>query len=251
MAVSYVWLKSVARRSRWVTEMFSKKFLLLLILVAVIGLPYLLSTGGFATLKEKWNSMFSSASPADTPLATIDAGNGSNYPMLTGNGTPAQLTGPRVADLGEVFHFGVTPEWIMNRWSRVTTTVGDMQLDGMRVALLTGSRSDDVHGSLTYYFNKSRQLERITFQGFTGDALRLVQLVSQHYNFQPVAHGTGVLYMKRWNGKPTGILLVDYRPVMHADNTRSSLQVTLEINNTLGRYQLSQQAAFLLKQRGI
>lgn len=229
--------------------MFSKKPVLLMILAATVALPYLLSEGGFGKLKDKWTSLTSNSS-SDTPLAAV-TGSEISATRGTAGFAEAPLTGPRVADLGEVFHFGITPEWIMGNWSRVTTTVGDLELEGLRVALLTGPRTDDVCGSLTYYFDANRQLQRITFHGYTGDASRLATLVTKHYDFQQFPVSGAALYMKRWNGKPRGVLMVDFAPVVEADNDRSRLLVRMELNNTLGRYQLSNQMAVLLKQRGI
>jgi hypothetical protein len=92
-----------------------------------------------------------------------------------------QLEGLPLVDLAEVLRFDVTPGWIMHRWSRVSTGLGMLQLQGYRVPLVTGTSESDLAGSLTYYFNPMQQVEQITFSGTTGDVRRLVQFTSAHF----------------------------------------------------------------------
>ncbi len=118
--------------------------------------------------------------PAAAPAAkakTAQAAPVSTVPL-----TP-QLEGLPLRDLGEVLRFDITPGWIMNRWSRVSSALGDLQLQGYRVPLVTGTRDDDLAGSLTYYFNPKQQVQQITFHGTTGDTRRLVQFVTSRYQF--------------------------------------------------------------------
>ena len=48
----------------------------------------------------------------------------------------------------------------MRRWPRVTT-VPQFALAGLRVPLVTGTQIDDLAGSLTYYFDRTDQVQRI------------------------------------------------------------------------------------------
>jgi hypothetical protein len=49
--------------------------------------------------------------------------------------------------------------------------------------LVTGTLDDDVAGALTYYFNPGQQVQRITLQGTTGDATKLVYLLTTRFGF--------------------------------------------------------------------
>ena len=86
-------------------------------------------------------------------------------------------------DLAEVLRFDLTPDWIVSRWPRVSTGLGQLQLQGYRVALVTGTAQDDLAGALTYYFNPRQQLQRITFRGTTGSAQKVVRLLTTRYGF--------------------------------------------------------------------
>jgi len=88
-----------------------------------------------------------------------------------------------VVSLDEALDFGITPQWVLARWPRISAGLGQVQLQGYRVPLVTGTREDDLVGSITYYFNPHQMLQRITFYGNTGNADRLVQTLATRYGF--------------------------------------------------------------------
>ncbi|MGQ9505193.1 MAG: DUF6690 family protein [Thermogutta sp.] len=99
-----------------------------------------------------------------------------------GDGGNGDLELPPV-DFAEVFRFDITPDWIVTRWPRVTASLSAIQLQGYRVPLVTGIAEDDLAGTVTYYFNSARQLQRITFEGTTGAPNRLLFFLSTYYGF--------------------------------------------------------------------
>ena len=98
----------------------------------------------------------------------------------------------------------------------MTAGLPDKDLQGYRVPLVTGTQEDDLAGSLTYYFTKNQHCRRITFQGTTGDARRLVALLSARFGMQRQITDDPSLYdyQKRWNGRAISELHV--RPVRRA-----------------------------------
>ncbi len=86
-------------------------------------------------------------------------------------------------DLAEVLRFDVTPGWIMSRWTWVTAGLSHLELQGYRVPLVTGTAEDDLAGPLTYYFNPKQQVQRIAFQGTTGDPGKLIRLLAARFRF--------------------------------------------------------------------
>jgi hypothetical protein len=112
-----------------------------------------------------------------------------------GNGITANIAGPatpgapaarrssvRVQDAGTVFDFQITPEWIVAHWPAVATGLAQLQLEGYRVPLVTGTAQHDLAGSLTYYFNAGQKLQQITFSGTTGDPRPLIGLLTTRYH---------------------------------------------------------------------
>lgn len=234
--------------------MFRPKRLFPILLLGAMGVPYLLSNGGpLSSLKDKCNGLFTDSSRHDAavfnnsdvalPVTHVPGPDGQMQTVIP------RLVGPDDVDMHDVFHFGVTPDWIMSRWSRVSTTLADLELEGMRVPLVTGSQLNDIHGSLTYYFDRYQQLQRITFHGQTGDASKLILLLTQQHGFDPQPSLSAGVYLKKWNGRPTGVLWIEHAPLVRATSPRTRLDVTLEINSTLGSYKLSRESAQMLQQR--
>lgn len=58
---------------------------------------------------------------------------------------PVQATPDR--SLTEVFQFNITPEWIMRCWPQVATGLDQVQLQGYRVPLISGTAESDVAGA--------------------------------------------------------------------------------------------------------
>src|SRR5258708_2407566 len=87
------------------------------------------------------------------------------------------VPGPEVSNFGDVFRFDMTPQAVTQRWSRVSTGLGEVRMQGYRVPLGTGNAESDVAGSLTYYFGGRPKLRRITFLGTTANPQRLVDFL--------------------------------------------------------------------------
>jgi len=161
--------------------------------------------------------------------------------------TPA-LTGPAASDFQSIFRFDVSPRWVTQRWSRISTIRGEPGWEGMRVPVVTGTQFDDVAGSLTYYFDAQHQVRRITFHGVTGDERKLVAFVSSVYDLQPDAQLAGSVHVARWNGQPTSVLRIALAPVIRANMPHSRLEILLELNRPGVGFRLSSQSDSILRQ---
>ncbi len=151
-----------------------------------------------------------------------------------------------VADFAEIFRFDITADWVKRRWSRVSTNAGDTGLRGLRVAVVTGLNSWDLHGSLTYYFDAQQRLQRITFRGWTGDPDRLVQMLTSAYEFRPQPSLLAGFYVAQKRRDPIGALLMKEPPIVSADNPREQMALILEINNPAGKMTLSDEIRLLI-----
>jgi hypothetical protein len=142
------------------------------------------------------------------------------------------LEGLPVADLAEVFQFQATPEWIMQRWPRVSTGLAQLQLQGYRVPLVTGTAETDLAGSLTYYFNAQQQLQQIDFHGSTGDARKLVGLLTGRYHLvRRLTNDPGLAVYEavNSNGQRTSSLWIHAAPVIRASQPRQRFDVQLAL----------------------
>lgn len=220
--------------------MFRHSAFYLLILAAAVGIPYFSNEWGkpsqwFSSKSATPETPQSADATATGNLAAINgqipAGTAPNLPTLPGEAV--QSNGTPVVDLAEALRLEVTSSWVLGRWPRVTAGLPDADLQGYRVPLVTGTREDDLAGSLTYYFNKQQRCARITFQGTTGDARRLIAYLSQRYGFkqQPSNDPNLYLYQIRWNGTPLSELHIRPARIIKSDAPLARFEVLLALND--------------------
>jgi hypothetical protein len=165
-------------------------------------------------------------------------------PTPTGPGalvyqSPAPLEGIQTYSLIEVLRMDVTREWVYRRWARKSTGLADPDLFGIRVPLVTGTRMTDLAGSLTYYFNRAGQVDRIAFRGRTADTSQLVQLVTQHYGLQiqPSVVAGEQLYQLKDDERVVSELRMSPESVLWSTSPHDSFLVEMELNRPdSGRY---------------
>lgn len=188
-----------------------------------------------------WSSWFG-AKPSSG-----DLGPQGPYPASHDKADAPRLEGPPVDDFTKVFRFDMTPDEIGSRWARITTIPGDPPLQGLRVTLVTGTKTTDVAGALTYYYDTSHRVQRITFTGTTGDASRLAEMSTGTFKMKPEPTRAAALLVARDSRKAYSALRVEHAALMRADAPLSRQRVSLELNNPQGGG-LSSEFAQWLKQ---
>lgn len=163
------------------------------------------------------------------------------------NGAAQSLAGGPVHDLRDVLRFDISPAWVSKHFSRVSTVLADLRLDGLRVPLVTGTKPDDIAGTVTYYFDHGGKLQRVSLHGFTGDPQRIINTMHQHYHMKPEPSLDAGISVVRWNGVPSGLLKVTRAPVMYADATHQKYTLFLELNQPDAAYGLSPAAQQIIE----
>ncbi len=109
------------------------------------------------------------------------------------------LAGHAALSLEQALNLEVTKEWVYHHWPRKSTGLAEIDWYGVRVPLVTGTRLDDVAGSLTYYFGADNRVHRITLRGRTADTTRLVALATRRFgmSWQPTPLPAQQLYQFR------------------------------------------------------
>ena len=151
-----------------------------------------------------------------------------------------------VTSFEEIFRFDVSSEWIMSRWKRVSTVAGASGLHGLRVALVTGTNSWDLHGSLTYYFDANQRPQRITFRGWAGDAKKLTDFLTQRYDFKSQPTQWAGFHLAKKIRRETGGALMQHPTVIYRDNPIQQVAVVMEINDPKGSFALSDEFQSLI-----
>ena len=204
---------------------------------ALIG-PYLAFDGNLPdVLRSGRDQLFGQSSAFGDATGQPD-GSAISPSSWSETGTATNDFNAPTVPLQEALRYDASPEWVVARWPRVATVVGELEWSGMRVPLITGSEPHDLVGSLTYYFDTERRLRRISLEGYTGDERSLVALATQGYGLQPEPSLTGGLYASRWNREAISVLAVQFAPVVDA-NTPQRRHVMLEINRPDAGWRLS------------
>ena len=222
-----------------------RKFMFSGVMMSAVVIPYVMSTGGewFTAAKNRVASM-TQASPkegsaaAGNAAASFDSSAAGAYPqghslaaahLPRANQVPVEGYG--TMHLGEVINFNATPAWVMARWPRVTVGLAELDMQGYRVPLVTGTAQDDLAGSLTEDLDQAQHVLLIHFRGSTGDPRKLVALVMSQYKMLPQASGNPSLqlYQVKWNGKPISELQVHTADILRADDPYSRFSVELAL----------------------
>lgn len=152
-----------------------------------------------------------------------------------------------VYDLREVLRFDIVPGWLPQRFARVSTVTSNVQMDGLRVPLITGTQPKDIAGTLTYYFDSSQTLKRINLHGLTGDPTQLANLMVQFYQLKPEQSLGGQLFTTRWNNRITSVMQISPAPIIYAGADHSKYIIFLELNQPTNQYGLSDEASEVLR----
>jgi len=155
--------------------------------------------------------------------------------------------GGTVNDLREVLRFDIVPGWLPQRFARVSTVTSNVQMDGLRVPLITGIQPNDIAGTLTYFFDASKSLKRIQLHGLTGDPSKLANLMVQFYQLAPEQSLGGQLFTTRWNNRITSVMQISPAPIMYAGADHSKYILFLELNQPTNQYGLSEEASEVLR----
>lgn len=160
-------------------------------------------------------------------------------------GDPAaspSLVGTQVHDLRDVVRFDISPFWVTQRFARVSTVLADLNLEGLRVPIVTGTRSDSFAGTLTYYFDTAGSVQRVMLHGFTGDPIAISQLMTAQYGLKPEPTLEAGVMTRRWNGHPIHFLRLSHAPVVYADAVHQKYTVFIELNQANLPFGISDEA---------
>ena len=137
--------------------------------------------------------------------------------------------GGRIADFNTVFQCGAPRSWVQRTYGDISEAA-DGQREGLRVSLVTGNRPEDLAGSLTYWFDRQGRVERITFQGVTGNPAKLVSFA--HRSQKMVARGCerDAIFVRDGKNGPLHLLHISRLPFVNVQTQYGRYEVTLELN---------------------
>ncbi len=187
---------------------------------------------GTALMDRLWKPSNNSKTqtPSDPLLSDVSQGR-LNDPLIASLLKPpiqpkSKVVQPVVTPIPDILRFDLTPSFITQRWPRVSSNLPDLDYHGLRVPVMTGTRPEDLHGSASYFFNRSHQLERIKLHGYTDDPEPVIQFVTSTYRLKEYAANGQRLFLSYYKGQPLSMLRIR-RAEFGKDN---NIEVILEIN---------------------
>ena len=213
--------------------MIAKRNWFALALSGAVGLPYLFSSSGLTGLFSTRPGGSAQAPRSESLLANDPL----DHAAAGAKGTPPPSAGATpVVDLHQAFRFDVTTAWVLGHWPRVSAGLAELEMQGYRVPLVTGTKPDDLAGSLTYYFNRRQRVQRITFHGSTGDARRLVALLARQFGFvrELTDDASLFLYQVKEGGKAISELRIKPARIVRSDSPHTRFEVLLVIQRAKG-----------------
>src|SRR5262245_61151052 len=204
--------------------MFNRPMLLAGVLIAAVVAPYLLMNDRLGhAARGAWSGFRAKAEKeAEAPSP--------QSPQSIPSQPPAPVPPP--AALEQVFRFDITPQWVSSHWPRVSTVSGEAKQLGMRAAFVSGTRPDDVAGSLTYYFDEHHQLQRITFSGLTSEPRRLMALVVTPNGLKSQPTTNAAHYISGDPQKPTSQVIVKHATVAAGSKQPPRAEVAVDLRRT-------------------
>lgn len=231
----------------------------LILLASAAGGPYFLfETDAGRRAREEASQVFSVGEQPPSGWLTAgpsggdstDSGywnaNGLNTPQVMPSDGSTNMPAMPVHALRDVLRFDISPNWVFQRFERVTTVLSDLQLDGLRVPLITGTAPTDLAGTLSYYFDRYKRVQRVKIHALTGDPSRFIAELQHAYQLQQHPSLGGQLYLLKWNGRATSVVFAAPAPVITADAPYSRYNVFIELNQAGLEYGLSSEAQQML-----
>ncbi len=228
--------------------MLSRHLVLALAAAGAVGLPALLSSGPRTEQQPVPATEEKSPLPNPAPQEPNSAADSSRKEspakgeekQTARPGPSSQPSSPSAIALEEVFRPDITPRWVMARWKQISTVTDQLRLSGYRVALVTGTRPDDLVGSLTYYFDSQDRLRRIRFRGTTGDPARLLALLAYRFQLRRVSgNAPEQVYRRTWNGRVVSQVRIWPSAVLDARRPQERFQVELVLEPSPQRHWLA------------
>lgn len=222
------------------------------------GFKWLLAAGGLGmaaglpvaitSAPDWWTSLASGSDSSTESRATVHGHAGAvqaggapgSASAVVDQADALEIDAPRTttATMAEVFRFDVTVRELMIRWPRISTSLPELNLQGYRVPLVTGPAETDLAGALTYYFNPQQQVQRIVFNGTTGDGRELVRLLRSRYGFTRRITRQPNLFVYEVpvrHGQARSALQLKLAPVLKSNAPHQRFLVTLVIERPLGK----------------
>jgi len=196
------------------------------VLIAAVAVPYVLLDENLATsARGQWDRLLGRADEEEDDLFHSASAPGGAAPYFA-----ASPAGSTPTTIEQVFRFDVTPRWVLARWPQASTVAGEPEQLGMRMAIVTGTKPDDIAGSLTYFFDPHHRVQRVTFTGMTRDPRRLLTAVITPYALKSQPTTDAAHYVAGDPREPTSEVIVGHPSLLDPSSPTPLTEVSVDLS---------------------
>jgi hypothetical protein len=222
--------------------MMTRDLVMPLFVAGAFGLPFLLSNAGnenAATQQNagSWNyNAAAGAFPGQGQVTTSPLGNGTWILPGDANGpdlSAAPLEFMPINDLAQVFRLDLTVQEIRSRFPGISLVTSETGAQGYRTELITGTGTHDLHGCVTWYYDTSHKMQRLSFRGWTGDHQQLKNFLSSQFllSENKSTRWTEMMTLESW-GKKSCAAIFQLPAIVRQQTPQQQIAVLIEINRS-------------------
>jgi hypothetical protein len=214
-----------------------KRVIYLLLLIGVLSVPVLMFNSQWRdSIMRAGSDLFRQARQVPRRLVSDGEDGNDAQPPLSPLAIQLEQAmqrfhaeGGRISDFNRIFQCGAPRSWVQRTHVDASRT-RDGQRDGLRVTLVTGEELEDLAGSLTYWFDRQGRVERISFQGVTGNPAKLVSFARRSQKMVARGCERDALFVRDGKNGPLHLLHISRSPVVNVKTQYGRYHVTLELN---------------------
>ena len=235
--------------------MVTKNFLWPALLAGVIGIPFMASQDQGPTHWEMQPALtnndltpqylqqsaylypqgpnFLPTSATSVPSAPLEL-NGQAKLILPGDANSPDLNAMPLAfvpvtNFAEVIRMDANSTWVKSRWDRISVFAAGEGLTAFRCDLVTGVNQGDLHGCLTYFFDRQDRVAKISFRGWCGDPTPITTFATTSWNVEPKnGNSSSVFVARNWRITRGGLILQN-APIIRRDQPHEQVAVFFEV----------------------
>jgi hypothetical protein len=134
-----------------------------------------------------------------------------------------------VANFAEVIRLDANSTWVKSRWDRISVFATGDGLTAFRCDLVTGMNQGDLHGCLTYFFDRQDKVAKISFRGWCGDPSPIKNFAITSWKLEPKDGKSSSVFVARSWRVTRGALILQNAPIIRRDQPHEQVAVFFEV----------------------
>lgn len=179
------------------------------------------------------NPTFLQTSSNGNPISPLGFGGQTNV-ILPGDANAPDMNAMPLAfvpvtNFAEVIRLDANSAWVKSRWDRISVFSTGDGLTAFRCDLVTGVNQGDLHGCLSYFFDRQDKVARISFRGWCGDPTPIRNFATTMWQLEPKNGQSSSVFLARSWRITRGALILQNAPIIRRDQPQEQVAVFFEV----------------------